>query len=125
MTNYKKIIGALSVIVLSLVIITTACRHKPVIPDLPAISFGKDVQPIITANCALSGCHEAYTQKSLADYNDVMRYITPGDAPKSQLYKSIISLGGIGTKPMPPSQPLSEEQLKLIYVWIMQGAKRN
>jgi cytochrome c551/c552 len=103
----------------------TACRHKPVIPDSPAIKFSQDIQPIFSSNCTMSGCHEANSRKSLSSYSDVMNYVTAGNTNKSQLYQSVTSLGGIGSKPMPPNQPLSEDQLKLIYAWIMQGAKDN
>ncbi|MDB5274569.1 MAG: hypothetical protein JWO58_2936 [Chitinophagaceae bacterium] len=124
-STLKKVLLVLIPFPLAVIIGNVACHHKPVIPDLPAISYNVDINPILQNNCALSGCHDANTRRSLVYYDDVMRYVSAGNAPKSQLYKSIISLGGLGTKPMPPSQPLSEDQLKLIYAWIMQGAKNN
>jgi len=100
-----------------------SCRHEAIIPSSPAISYKNEVEPIIKGSCALSGCHGTnFEHISLTNYDEIRSQVTPGDAPHSKLYKAITKLG---PGQMPPDQPLSEAQLKLIYVWIMQGAKNN
>lgn len=95
------------------------------------ISFNQDILPILTSNCATSGCHrgtapeanfnleadKAYTQllKSGSGYVDTL-------TPKfSVLYSSLIST----TAPMPPNGRLDDCSLELIETWMKQGAKNN
>lgn len=105
-----------------IVLVQTSCHHKPVIPDTPSISFKKQIQPLFANNCALSGCHDGFEAKPLYYYNDIMLHIDPGNAHNSSIYQRITSLG---PDAMPLTGSLSEEQIKLIYAWIMQGAKDN
>jgi hypothetical protein len=102
---------------------TLSCTHDPVIPDTPAISFSQQVSPIFSSNCARSSCHDGYGQFSLENYSSIRSRVLPGDARKSELYKAITTLAGPGT--MPPDGPLTDQQINLIYAWIMQGAKQN
>ena len=115
-----------STILLALVAIALlplSCTHDPVIPDTPAISFKDEVMPIIVNNCAKSGCHDGRGEFSLQDYHDISAKVHAGDARKSELYKVINKLWG--GKAMPPDGPLSDQQITVIYTWIMQGAKNN
>jgi len=98
-----------------------ACRHDPVIPATPAISFSEQVQPIFVSNCATAGCHDGRAKFALENYTDIHSRVKAGDAHGSEVYKAITKLSG----GMPPDGPLSDEQLTLIYTWIMQGAKDN
>lgn len=100
-----------------------SCTHDPVIPDTPAISFKDEVLPIIVNNCAKSGCHDGGAEFSLQNYEEISSNVQAGDARKSELYKVINTLWG--EKAMPPDGPLSDQQITLIYTWIMQGAKNN
>jgi uncharacterized membrane protein len=102
-----------------------ACRHDVDLSGAPAVSFQSDVQSIIVSNCSESGCHSASGGKfPLISYADVRDNVTPGDARASKLYKSIT---GKGEKLMPPSpQPmLTNDEIRLIYLWIEQGANNN
>jgi hypothetical protein len=120
---YKNTLMLVFFIFLSSIFLISACHQKPIIPASPAISYSNEVQPIVLGNCATPGCHNSNSHlRALTNYNEVMIYIKAGNASKSQLYKAITSLS---SNEMPPSHPLSEEQIKLIYVWIMQGAKNN
>lgn len=106
----------------------SACRHDSDISATPEISYQNDIHPIITANCAMTGCHPSSGGEfSLVDYNSLISNgdIKAGNAHKSKLYKAVI--GDIGTERMPPAptSQLSDRQLKLIYIWIEQGAKNN
>jgi len=100
--------------------VLVSCKHKANIPLEPAISFTEQVQPIIVNNCAQSKCHDGNGRSfSLINYSKIMHKVNPGNAANSRLYTSIID------RSMPPNSPLTDEQAKLIYTWIMQGAKNN
>ena len=89
------------------------------------VDFGRDVQPIFQASCV--GCHGPSQQ--MAGFRlDQRRYalpnrvgangarIVPGDTGRSRLYQKILGTGG-GLR-MPPTGPLSPEQIALIKAWI-------
>ncbi len=85
------------------------------------VDFGRDVQPILRANCV--GCHGPTQQNSglrLDRRRDAMRggtipVITPGSGDTSRL----VSAG----MPMPPTGPLDASQIATIKTWIDQGAE--
>lgn len=106
-----------------------SCKHEPVIPEQPAISFSHDVMPIIAANCQESGCHGQINAEEiqLLTYADIVNgeLIVPNNVNQSELYRAITTSFGEDAMPRPPQNPLSDAQIKLIYLWIMQGAKDN
>jgi len=125
--------------------VINACRHE--IPDtgnsgsgngggtLPPAStcspdsvyFVNDIMPIISSNCAMSGCHDNITHAdgvNLTSYTHIMNYIRAGSASNSKLYSVIIRTDG-ERMPPPPRLPLSSVQKALIQKWINQGAKNN
>lgn len=106
-----------------IVVMYVSCMHDPVIPDTPVISFSDQVQSIFVSNCATEGCHDGHERFSLQTYDEIRSKVKPGDAKGSELYKVITKLSG--GEAMPPSGPLSDEQIILIYSWIMQGANNN
>lgn len=109
---------------LLIVVSQHSCRHDSIIPNSPIISFQGQVLPIIRNNCASSGCHDGYGRpKPLVFYSDIIGYVTPNDAHKSDVYKRITQLKG--ESKMPISGNLSESQILVIYTWIMQGAQNN
>lgn len=108
----------------------SACIRQPVDPtaDLPVISYQMEVSPIISANCALSGCHAANDREfPLTNYDEVMENcsVTPGKPHDSELYEVIRLYTGERAMPPTPNEPLTDEQIGTIYVWILQGAKNN
>lgn len=117
------------ILVIGASIVITACKHEPVIPELPAISFSHDVMPIIVANCQSSGCHGQINPEEfqLLSYSDFFHeeLIVPYNANQSELYRAITTTTGEDAMPRPPQNPLSEAQIRIIYLWIMQGAKDN
>lgn len=122
MSKSKKL-STLSFLTACVFVLSMSCHHEAIIPSSPAISYKNEVEPIIKGSCALSGCHgDDFEKIRLTNYNEIRGQVTPGDASKSKLYQSITKLG---PGQMPPDRPLSEDQLRLIYVWIMQGAKNN
>ena len=114
---------------LSLGIFLCSCRHEPVIPDQPQVSFANDVNPIISGNCTQSGCHggndpEAF---SLDSYDKLMKHdnVVAGKPHSSKIYESITKLSGEDLMPRSPYPRLSNQQIETIYLWILQGAKNN
>jgi hypothetical protein len=112
-----------------------SCRHEPDFESMKAVSFASDIQPILSSNCTMSGCHSSSNSGhggeddeafSLTTYDEVIDHgeIEAGNAHKSKLYESI-SNHGEKLMPPPPRPALTTDQIKLIYVWIEQGAKNN
>ena len=137
----KRIFSLLGFILLFFIIGVIACRHQPLFDTgntlppntstTPCSSdtayFVNDVMPIITSNCAMSGCHDNITAKEglrLTSYNGVRSILSPGNATGSDLYKEIIKTSG-GRMPPPPMPALSAAQKLIIQKWINQGAKNN
>ena len=106
-----------------------ACTSKTIQPpDLPIpsgnLSFSKDVAPIFTKSCALSGCHASgFIQPDLTAsnaYNSLisMSLVDTLQPEQSALYKKITQ----GTMKPYLSSP---EDGQIILYWIKQGAKNN
>ncbi|MCX6351145.1 MAG: hypothetical protein NTX03_04695 [Bacteroidetes bacterium] len=117
----------LGITALAFVVGMASCSHEPIIPEFPALSFSKDVQPIIVGSCTQSGCHDGGSGNeafSLLTYTDVARHVKGKDAKNSKIYLSITG-SGEDIMPRPPQAPLSDESIKTIYLWIIQGAKNN
>lgn len=112
-----------------ILIFLNACRHDSDLASLPQISFANNIQPIIASNCTQSGCHNSQgdSRFPLVTYNDVMTdgKISAGNAHGSTLYNSISNHGTAKLMPPAPLPTLSEDQIKLIFIWIEQGAKNN
>ncbi len=95
------------------------------------VLFQKHIQPILTKECAKSGCHvgsrpegnlnlengKAYTQlwQRGKDYLDTVI------VERSVLYNSLTSPANL----MPPTGKLPDCQVELIAKWMRQGAKNN
>jgi len=122
MNQYRqKSITTLISIILLLNLVS--CRHNPNIPESPIFTFNKDVSSITLNNCATVGCHDGTSERRrLQTYSEVMHYVSPGKPYSSKLFTTIIKLSG---NKMPPNGPLSDPQIRTIYVWILQGAKEN
>jgi hypothetical protein len=120
--------GFLFLLIVSPFLFVFSCTHEPVIPDTP-VTFSHDVYPIILSGCVHSGCHDTIGGPDAApmiDYASTVSIdrIIPGDPKASKLYQNIISTGD-DRMPKVPYAPLSDRQIRLIYIWIAQGAKDN
>jgi hypothetical protein len=117
----------------------------PCEPTTGVVSFCADVQPIFTANCALSGCHAGASPQlgqnlsagnayaSIVDVPSqevpVLDRVEPGDPDRSYLVNKIegtaAAVGGVETR-MPLGQdPLPQSDIDLIRAWIAAGAPNN
>lgn len=117
-------------LLLLVVVFFAACTVEPVDPsaDIPVQSYQSDISPIISANCALAGCHGANDREfPLLTYDDVIHYceVRASKPHDSKLYEVIRLLGGESAMPPKPNPPLTDKQIGAIYVWILQGAQNN
>jgi ankyrin repeat protein len=92
------------------------------------VDFEKDVQPILAQKC--HSCHGEDVQQSGlrldkrqnalrgGDYGPV---ILPGRSAESKLIRRLVN--GDGGLQMPPTGPLSDEEIGLLRAWIDQGAE--
>jgi hypothetical protein len=112
-------------------------------PD--AICFERDIQPIFTANCALSGCHAGTSPQQGQNLSDGLAYqnivnvnsnerpgmkrVLPFQPDSSYLVHKIqgdqASVGGQGGQMPLGMTPLTQQQINLIRAWITAGAKHN
>lgn len=106
-----------------------ACKDEPVIPDAPVVKFSNDILPLMDGNCGPSGCHGNYNPQQflLTNYENIMANgeVKAKDAKGSKLYQVIVSNIEETKMPRKPYPDLSEKQIELVYLWIMQGAKNN
>lgn len=115
-----------------LIIVFTGC-YKDILspgqdPTAPPqdVSFSGDLQPLLTTNCALSGCHDAIPshKPSLTSenaYNSIMAggFVNTVVPVNSLLYGEVKSGG------MPPTGALKPSDVQKILDWIRNGAKNN
>lgn len=105
-----------------------SCKHEPVLPE-QQVSFNADIMPIIQQGCWHAGCHgdSLNSEFKLTDYDKIMDKceVTPGEPFNSKLYEVITLTSGEDKMPQAPYPALTERQIKLIYIWIAQGAKNN
>ncbi len=105
-----------------------SCKHKTEFDKMTEISYSINVAPIISSNCAFSGCHgDSLTKEfNLLAYEGMMNAgIEPGKPENSKLYKTLVDLNENEVMPKKPYNILTDKQIQLIYVWIGQGAKNN
>jgi hypothetical protein len=96
--------------------------------DIPAVGYQRDIAPLISANCAVPDCHDGSGEEdALNSYDQLIKHagVRPGDAHGSALYQVIRLYTGERAMPPAPYPALTDEQIGLIYVWILQGAKDN
>ena len=91
------------------------------------VDYDRDVRPILAQNCY--SCHGAEAQQSGlrldlrqnalrgGDYGPV---ITSGNSADSKLIKRLVN--GDGGLQMPPTGPLSDDEIGILRAWINQGA---
>jgi hypothetical protein len=111
-----------------------------------AVGFAASVQPILTSNCALSGCHavpnlkpsekgmnlsqgQAYANLvGVRSAQSALSRVAPGVPDQSYLVHKIegtqASVGGSGSR-MPLGGSLSASQIETIRSWIAAGAQNN
>ncbi|HAL81359.1 MAG TPA: hypothetical protein DCO83_03275 [Mucilaginibacter sp.] len=111
-----------------------SCTKTTTVPidETPAItttvSFSKDIQPILTKSCAVSGCHSGTVAPNLSDataYNALENgnFINTSTPKSSDVY---LWLTGKKAVPMPAGAANNPSNINaLMLAWITQGAKNN
>ena len=95
--------------------------HEPI--DVAA-AFAQNILPILTARCALSGCHVAdgphgldfRTYESFVAGGEHGSVFIPGNAEESEIVEEIVE----GKMPPPPRDPLTAAEIQLFRDWINQ-----
>lgn len=78
------------------------------------ITLSQDIQPILTANCAISGCHQAgYAYGDFANYTGI-------SAKVSKFEQRVLT-----EKNMPPSAPLTTLEQQKLKCWLDAGHPNN
>lgn len=122
-------------------ILLYACTHETTDPNdvnypstvsatcsADSVYFVSEILPLITSNCAMSGCHNATTRAEgvqLTSYATIIKYVNKGNASSSKLYRVITTTNAGDRMPPPPRSPLTATQIAKIQKWINQGAKNN
>lgn len=111
---------------------TTTVKGYAALNSAPdTVTFAKHIQPLLTANCALSGCHAGASPqngltleagKSYASLKGKSLIETPTDAQNTGLF---IKLTYPTAAVMPPTGKLSQDKLNRFYQWLQKGAKNN
>jgi len=96
--------------------------------DPDTVYFERDLLPILQSTCAQPQCHNAITMEGdvrLTDYNSVMQTadVRPFDPEESDMYEVITDPDPDKRMPPPPNDPMSAENINLVYKWINQGAQ--
>ena len=86
------------------------------------VSFSADIWPVLEQFAFPAHGIEGEGGVFLESYEDVVKYVVPGNPEASELYKR---LTGDGVPVMPPSGKLPDETIQLFYDWIAQGALDN
>lgn len=136
--------------IIPVLVLTTACQHEPLYTpvnvedpngngngngnnngescDEDIVYFVNDVLPILTSNCAISGCHgggSAQDGVNLSNYAGIREQLEAFDANNSELYEVITEDDPDKIMPPPPNSPLTAQQIATIRDWINQGAENN
>ena len=118
-----------------------ACKHAVPYPEIsnnPIVSlncssdtvyFQNEILPILTSNCAMSGCHDSQSAQDgivLTDYVSIMNsdVIERGKPNKSELVE-VLTESGEDLMPPSPYNALSSDMISKIEKWISQDIKNN
>ena len=141
----RKLLLGLIGLTAGLLILVSGCKHDPFIVEIEPMDtisvpidtlpcdpdyvyFQRDILPILSSNCALSGCHDEQTARDgviLTTYQKTMETggIVPGDPSKSELFEVLVSTDLTERMPPSPAEKLGQVQIDLIEAWIMEGAR--
>lgn len=105
------------------------------------VTLSGDVQPILTANCALSGCHAgAFPAEGMnlstgqthgntvgvpSNQFEGATRVIPGDPENSYLVRKIEGRNINGVRMPSGGSPLTQQQINTIRAWIAAGAPNN
>jgi hypothetical protein len=112
-------------------VIDTTAIVTPPIPSVncspDTVYFQQNILPLISSNCAMSGCHDVISRKEgviLTDYKNIIREVNVKSPSSSDLYKCLNEKGEERMPPAPAAEFSSTNKVNLLK-WIQQGAKNN
>lgn len=105
---------------LLLCFLIVACEDTSAPPPAADVCFTTQVQPVIDAGCAKSGCHD----EADPDGDVLLRpgMVVPGDPAQSRLIKLLTSSDLTVRMPPPPWPAFDSQTIATITQWIDQGA---
>lgn len=133
-TSNKVLLIALILVIIIVVMIGCQKNTTVTIPVVAktvteTVSFSKDIIPIFSTDCALSGCHisggHAPNLTAASAYNSLMggSYVNKTEPENSIVYKRLI---GKLTPAMPLGKDANPSNIEgLMLAWITQGANNN
>lgn len=118
--------GPMDTIPVDTTVIDTTSGLQQCDPD--TVYFRLDVLPILVANCATSGCHDAASGSAgviLDSYDNTIKTtsIKLSDPSSSDIYARVTTTDPNLKMPIPPATPLSTSEADIILKWIEQGAE--
>ncbi|MAY84122.1 MAG: hypothetical protein CMP59_08315 [Flavobacteriales bacterium] len=138
----KHIFSAFAVVVLFQLV--SSCTHEPVEgpnrgglrttldPSCdPGIAYFKEeTEPLIQANCAVTGCHGNGSSSrgvKLDSYQDIISTagINLNNPESSNLYQVLIDENESNRMPPAPRAAFTQDQINEVLLWIEQGAQNN
>lgn len=96
------------------------------VPDVNDIIKMRGVQTIVHEYCGTSNCHGGPIAPKFDSYQDIMKFVSPGNPEGSQLWEFITT--NDFDKAMPPvnsNHELNTTDKGIIYNWIKNGAKER
>ncbi len=102
--------------------------QDPCDPD--TVYFQNTVLPLLVSSCAIPGCHDDATAEEgirFTSHSNIMSsdVLDPGDPGDSDLIEAITETDPDKIMPPPPHQPLTPQQIDMIWTWVAQGAQDN
>ena len=128
-----KITSAILVVIVVAVIITGCSKTDTLLVDnspiiTTTVSFSKDIAPILTANCAKSGCHNGSISPNLSAGSAYASLVngnfTNTATPANSLVYLWLTGKEVATMPLGGTNNPSNIN-GYILAWITQGAKNN
>ena len=107
-------------------LLLSACLHDSDLSQAPVVTYSNDIRRIMSGNCTFPACHGGGGGEAggLTTYEELRGAVSPGKPRKSKLYRVIT---GRAAEKMPPSgyPDVTPADIRLIYLWIEQGAPNN
>jgi hypothetical protein len=127
----KKLIIIAGLIVMMVTGVSiTGCYKDIITPTItqsgppPSVSFGTQILPILTTNCAKSGCHVPGSQVPYMDSAEAYKDLINGGFVNTVVANQSIIYQELDGGPMQVNIP-SQADINLIYYWIENGAPNN
>ncbi|MEP7321449.1 MAG: c-type cytochrome domain-containing protein [Saprospiraceae bacterium] len=97
--------------------------------DSNVIYFNRDILPIFTNSCAITGCHDSRSATEgyiFTDYKNIIKKgIVSGKPKNSDVYEVISTGNSRDFMPPAPYPRLSAKQVNTIFNWISNGLKQD